>query len=316
MQIKTASNKDVDAIISLLRKSLGESQLPFSKEIWEYKHHNNPSGNSLALLAVSEEELIGVRVLMKWKWQLADKSFFAFRAVDTGTHPNHQRKGVFKLLNQEALKKAISNGDHFIFNTPNKLSLPGNIKMGWEPISKVQVGVKIWSGGFNFRNTTNHQYEHEIQCTDQELIVLCDSWNQKLERSKRLFCPKSIEHLKWRYETNPLQEYQIFSHPNFYLAGYLKKRGRFSELRISECIFLKNNEIEKQIKKKIKEWCYKFNPHIITFSPDFFVTDIFSVKGKFGPILTIRKLNLDEKSFQIVKDINNWSYSLGDLELF
>jgi hypothetical protein len=43
---------------------------------------------------------------------------------------------------------------------------------------------------------------------------------------------------------------------------------------------------------------------------------ILSLFGKFGPKLTFKSLTKDTFFVNKALDINNWKYSLGDLELF
>ena len=98
MIIRQAKQEDIDSIVVLLQASLGESLLKKSAEIWNFKHVANPFGESTVLLAEENNELIGVRAFMTWRWQMGNQIWNAFRAVDTATHPNYQGKGIFKKL--------------------------------------------------------------------------------------------------------------------------------------------------------------------------------------------------------------------------
>ena len=49
----------------------------------------------------------------------------AVRAVDTATHPDFQRRGIFRNLTTTALDELAASGVDFIFNTPNDKSRPG-----------------------------------------------------------------------------------------------------------------------------------------------------------------------------------------------
>ena len=96
MDIRAAQPQDTPAIIEILKKSLGESLIPITENLWSWKHEQNPFGKSFVLLALENAELIGVRAFMRWRWQWNGKEFEAIRAVDTATHPDHQGKGIFK----------------------------------------------------------------------------------------------------------------------------------------------------------------------------------------------------------------------------
>src|SRR5688572_1153461 len=107
MEIRIATARDIDAIVQLLKESLGESLLPKSTEYWQWKHVNNPFGASPVLLAVEGDKIIGVRAFMCWKWRQGDNIINAVRAVDTATHSDHQGKGVFSKLTLKLLERCL-----------------------------------------------------------------------------------------------------------------------------------------------------------------------------------------------------------------
>src|SRR5690242_18990664 len=119
MQIRRASSGDIPKIIDVLKLSLGESLLKKSVDIWQFKHKENPFGESYVLAAEETDQLIGVRAFMSWKWQKGNKSWQAYRAVDTATHPEHQGRGIFKTLTLQALHGVGALTPCFVFNTPN-----------------------------------------------------------------------------------------------------------------------------------------------------------------------------------------------------
>jgi len=120
--------------------------------------------------------------------------------------------------------------------------------------------------------------------------------------------------LRWRYEKNPLQSYEVIAGKGYYLAAYIKKRGRFKEFRIAEYIYDQNILNKKELKKIIKKIISKFNCHLISFSPN--LLDLNAKKGNLGPMLTFNALNLSDDDHEFYLKISNWNNSLGDLELF
>ncbi len=316
MLIRESIPEDIPKIISVLKASLGEADLPLSVEIWNYKHVINPFGESIVLLAEENGNIAGVRAFMRWKWQRGEEMYSAFRAVDTATHPDFQGKGVFKKLTLRAVEMGIEDKDDFIFNTPNDKSRPGYLKMGWEVVGKLEVGLQpAWNSFYKINQSTSG-YHISRNASVQQIDKLCSEWNMKLLQNNKIFTPKSSEYLAWRYENNPLQEYEIYAAPNLYMAGYVKKRKNIKELRISECIFSQTKIIDKPIHRIINKWSSKFGVQVISYSPELFPSQVFSIKGNFGPILTTKNLNLQEDDLSIHGKIGNWNYSIGDLELF
>lgn len=315
MTIREANDQDIPDILKVLKASLGESSSKKTEAVWRYKHIDNPFGRSLVLVAVEEDKIIGVRAFMRWKWQKGNEVFSAFRAVDTATHPEHQGKGIFKKLTLKALEVAKSNGDHFVFNTPNEQSKPGYLKMGWEEVAKLKVGIKPVNP-FHWKKTATHtELPLEIQCSEESIEFLTKELNLELARSCNFFTPKSRKYLTWRYENNPMQEYIINATDKFYLAGYVKQHSKFTELRIVEKIINSPGD-SKLVNSSIKRWAKEFGVQIISFAPNNRFKSGSGVSGKFGPVLTVRDINLLEKNRKDILILDNWTYSLGDLELF
>ena len=316
MIIRQAESKDIPEIVQVLKLSLGEMDLPLSQDIWNYKHIKNPFGESLVLIGLEDGIIVGVRAFMCWRWNKHDLRYNAFRAVDTATHPKYQGRGVFKKLTLAAIDLARTNGDHFIFNTPNDQSRPGYLKMGWKPLNKLKVALKPALISFWKIYGFSTSYTSHINSTDAQLNNLCYSWNKSLGSKTTIFTPKSLEYLKWRYLENPLQKYEIFADDSIFMSGYIKKRKGIRELRISECIFLENSDSNLIIAKVIRKWSLKFGAQIISYSPEFLSLNFTVINANIGPILTFKDLNLENRENSLFKEISNWSYSLGDLELF
>lgn len=314
MQIREATSSDIPEIIRVLRASIGEAKLPKTEEIWKYKHFDNPFGTSLVLLAVDSGRIIGVRAFMKWEWNLNGTRFSALRAVDTGILPEHQGKGIFKTLNSVGLDRAKGRGDHFIFNTPNSKSLPANLKMGWNKIDKLKIVFIL--GNFRNRNfkKENFQYKKSKNLTALDLQELLYTYNNLQSQRRKIFTPKSPAYLQWRYEQNPLQEYQISADRDFYLAAYLKPHKHFTELRITEHIHHNKIGLDK-INTAILEMNKIFGAELISYTSGLNLSS-FQFSSKLGPVMVYRNLNLDAGSQKKISNLINWSYTLGDLELF
>jgi predicted N-acetyltransferase YhbS len=312
MQIREATELDIPEILEVLKASLGETSSKKTESVWRYKHLDNPFGKSLVLVAVENDTIIGVRALMMWRWQRGKQMFSALRAVDTATHPDHQGKGIFKKLTLEALEVGRERGDHFVFNTPNSQSKPGYLKMGWKKVDKLKVKI-IPSNPFHFLKIMKlRQYGVNINCNSEQLSLLISKYNKLKAREAKLFTLKSLEYLSWRYENNPLQGYEVKADKDFYLAGYIKEHKYFKELRITEHIYSDNLGFRK-INRAVKDFSKKFGAHIITSTE----TNIhIGFCGNFGPDLTLRDVNLNPNLKQEFLQLNSWSYTLGDLELF
>ena len=315
MEIKEADFSDIPQIVTLLKASLGD-ELPVSEKIWKYKHIDNPFGKSIVLLAEENGRLAGVRAFMRWKWQKGDNTYSCLRAVDTATHPDFRGRGIFKKLTLKAVEMAKSQGDNFVFNTPNDQSRPGYLKMGWEPTGEITVGLKPAFHSFWKIWKKDENYGSSGKVNPSMIDALLEEWNHHLIGRNELFTPKSAEYLHWRYEVNPLQEYEIHVEKSLFIAGCVRKKKGLKELRIVELISEQENPGHSKIERIIKKWCNKFGIQVISYSPKLFKFKKPVFAGPFGPILTVRELNLSPQERELPFKLTNWSYALGDLELF
>ena len=316
MIIRAANTDDKQAIVTLLKESLGETSSPKTMDYWDWKHINNPFGVSPVLLAAENGELIGARAFMRWHWQRGEEIFSALRAVDTATHPNHQGRGIFKRLTLQLLEECKANNDHFIFNTPNSQSLPGYLKMNWVAAGKIPVALRVAPGGWlPFKGKPIATPTWDAAIAEQ----LCDAWNAKHIASGNYFTPKSAAYLYWRYVINPVLKYDWICDSKFFAACYLRKRNRFNELRVSELLVNAGDKsAQKKAAKTIEQMAKHHKAHIISFGTDSVpvLGNWLTKVGSYGPLLTLRQLAIEEREWQQLSDLNNWSVVVGDLELF
>lgn len=317
MVIRKSTLEDIPAIVALLKRSLGEQSSPKTIDYWNWKHVNNPFGASPVLVAEENGQLIGVRAMLQWQWQIGELNFSTLRAVDTATDPLHQGKGIFSLLTKQMIQDALESGKKFIFNTPNEKSKPGYIKMGWMEAGKLPVGLALYFPTI-FSNTTYALGESKVYDI-QKLEVLCSKWNDTMALSGKVFTPKSPEYLHWRYTENPIIKYQVICTENIYMAFYIKNRKLCKELRISELLYTgKIKEVKKIIKKLLQQQVNIHKTYFVSFSPlnTPLIKQMFKFSGEYGPIFTLRSVNVSNPEKEFISNLDNWNYFLGDLELF
>lgn len=133
---------DRDAIIELLRVSLGRELDARYEALFAWKHEENAFGPSPAWVACDGELLVGFRALMRWEFRDGARIVRAVRAVDTATHPDYQGLGIFTRLTLRAIDELAAEGVEFVFNTPNDQSRPGYLKMGWQVVGQLPTLVR------------------------------------------------------------------------------------------------------------------------------------------------------------------------------
>ena len=332
MQIRKAVPTDKTAIIELLKKSLGESTIPKSESLWSWKHEQNPFGPSYVMVAEENNAVIGIRAFMQWNWQWNGKIYKAIRAVDTATHPDHQGKGIFKKLTLEQAEKCKQQGVDFIFNTPNLQSKPGYLKMGWVEQGRMPLKFKVirpLSLTFSmFFNKKKYQDYNGDPSPDQAWAMKDFDFLGKAGQNTQLITTQiSSAYISWRYANNPLFRYNFFTDKkNYVLISRVKKQSFKSELRLVDFFLLNPSASKKTVRVNVREQILEFckmqaidiisfsGPQFNTYRPFFNWMGIIPVKA-LGPIVTLKDLNMNGE-FSSLLEVNNWGYSLGDLELF
>lgn len=305
MELRPAEEKDIPSIVSLLKLSLGESLMPKSEMFWRWKHIENPFGPSPVLLAWEGEQLIGVRAFMRWEWSVGDKVYKSVRAVDTATHPQYHGRGIFKNLTMKLVDQCRIDGVDFIFNTPNKISKPGYLKMGWESNGKLPVKMKLhWLKSWHKSPTLSSDWSDILKYSGWQVHALNDT------SLKTRITP---EYLFWRYRDNPNVTYQVLINNEekpFVLIYRKKKLKLFVELRITDLLCEPGHE-------SVAIRCLQTTAptSIVTISgcnSDLKLGGFITMNA--GPEVTVRNLNLPDSKETLT--FGRWAPSLGDLELF
>lgn len=213
--------KDVQEVVALLQKSMNGSHTVKS---FLWKHYENPFGKSYGLLAYNQDEIVGVRMFMAWEFRKGQKIIKAIRPVDTATHPDFRRKGIFKNLTLKGLENCKGNYD-LVFNTPNENSLAGYLKMGWKKYPKELRFVLAFVSPFN-RSKNIQQFS------------VSKLKNRKLELEFLFFATNTTsQHLQWRYSSNDYEAVSLeFGSGTLFLVFKIKKIRGIKVIVVTEFI--------------------------------------------------------------------------------
>ena len=310
MNIRKAEPADLPAIIALLQRSMVGSTTPKSEKYWRWKHQDNPFGPSPVLLAEADGQLVGVRAFMRWSWNDNGYSRKALRAVDTATDPDYRGQGIFKTLTLRLVEDCQREGDDFIFNTPNEKSAPGYLKMGWEKMGKIPVNLRIINP-FNLavnvaRRRPGIAPPPAIRRGTADLAVL-NSLNFK---QQGWYTALTADFLQWRYATCPVVDYSAFGlTERFLIVYYFKDQQWGREMRIVEKVVASGQA--SACNQHIARLARESGAVLISQAPAAGGAHWLSATLSVGPLLTFRPLN-----FANPPAVDEWHFSLGDLELF
>lgn len=139
LTVRRAQPEDKGELLGLVAESFGEDASVWNESYWCWKHELNPFGPSYALVAEAGGRPVGLRMFLRWRLESGATSVEAVRAVDTVTHPDFRRRGIFSRLTREALRLAGEDGVRLVFNTPNPRSRAGYLQMGWQDVGRVPL---------------------------------------------------------------------------------------------------------------------------------------------------------------------------------
>lgn len=240
----------VPQLLPLLQETLGNSgAVRKSAAFWHWKHEANPFGSSYGLVAWDDKtaKAAGLRVLMQWHFRAPNgNDYRAVRAVDTATHPDYQRLGIFSGLTRQAIAELTTDGVDCIFNTPNSKSLPGYLKMGWQIAARWPLYIRplrplrmAWRRLIRATPTAASEFHsffgpailpwadfaHQYGDAIPPLLTAWESDRPTVG----LRTVRSLDYLNWRYGGHPHIRYGVFPmlNPHGTLQGFAILRPNY-----------------------------------------------------------------------------------------
>jgi GNAT superfamily N-acetyltransferase len=309
--IRLYRDEDLDDVLDLLRLSLGESSLlRRTRELFSWKHVDNPFGRSIMLVACAGGKPVGFRALMRWELVGSDgETVKCVRPVDTATHPDHQRQGIFRRLTLEALDIASSEGVELVFNTPNRHSAAGYAAMGWVEVGAVDVLIRPTLNMLR-RSRRDGHLPHpsdliEDPQTTKDLVSTRRPAMGLTTRRDRPYLDWRFAHPTARYAVVGTGDGQAVLRPNL-------RRGR-RELVISDIFGAQPGVAARAARRKSR--------------PDYLVASFQRrtpersalIRGGLVPVPGLRALTLYARPLvdlpYDVTSLNAWDLALSDLEL-
>ncbi len=197
--------RDVLPVLDLLRAALGEPPLlRRTPELFGWKHFDNPFGRSLAVIAEIDDRIVGLRAFMRWDLITpGGGTLRCVRAVDTATHPDYQRRGIFRRLTEETLELAVAQDIDLVFNTPNEKSGAGYLSMGWTEIGQIGVMARPSPRLATDRRPAGSAEPDQFLADPEPAIPL--TVNDRSPRGLRT--PRNEAYLRWRFGSHPTARY-------------------------------------------------------------------------------------------------------------
>jgi GNAT superfamily N-acetyltransferase len=249
--VRPATRADDEAVLALLRLTLGKKPDDPYERFFDWKHRHNAFGPSPAWLAEADGQVVGYRTFLRWEFeQPGGRALRAVRAVDTATHPSYQGRGIFQRLTLQALEELAGDGVDLVFNTPNDQSRPGYLKMGWTVVERLPVAVRPTgpAGLVRMAGTARSRAAADLwSAQDSPGVPALDALAERqvddlvagLPRPAALATPRTMTYLRWRYGLADLG-YRAFwagrDPAEGMVLGRVRRRGAASELAVCEVL--------------------------------------------------------------------------------
>lgn len=120
--VREAVHEDLEEIRRLFSVVWGYNR-PLDFDQWRY--FNGPEGPCPALLALDGRKVIGFYTGLPTRMRLGPEVISGIQSMDTLTHPDYQRQGIFITLAEACYALAKGRGFEMIYGFPNANSYPG-----------------------------------------------------------------------------------------------------------------------------------------------------------------------------------------------
>ena len=202
---------------------------------WKWLFHDNPAGEGHIWLADHKGRIIGQYAIIPMRIYIHNEPVYAMQSLDTMTHPDYRKKGIFITLARIAYEYAEPRGFDLVYGFPNNVSLQGflkhldffvldNLKTMTRPINSMDLlSLKMKNRiitnviGTLTQSIFNRLYPMKLK-HDKDIRVEkasrfpkdVDNLLNQLGPKFKNFIIRDWQYLNWRYVRNPSHSYHIF----------------------------------------------------------------------------------------------------------
>lgn len=309
------SDGDGADVQRIMRDALQWEDSEKFENFFRWKHRENPFGQSPAWVAEADGKVVGFRTFMRWRFVTPNGEVDAVRAVDTATDPNYRGLGVFRTLTLHALDELAKQKVGFVFNTPNAQSLPGYLKMGWQPVGRLPISVMLPNAVGARRmlaaRAPAQLWSERTSVGELPGDVFADASLMEyllgLHRSVGLATKRDAAFLAWRYGLEQMC-YRVIINPRDASGGALvfrlRRRGAAIEAAICDA-FVPSRSAGRSLTRRLLGLTRAH--YAISLGSDRFGIPL----PRQGPLLTYRPIVSSDS-----QGLSEWVLTLGDVELF
>lgn len=262
-------------------------------DYFDWWYLDNPNGKSIGLVAYDGEKVVGhfavSPITINIKGTISKQLISLAAMVDA----DYQGMGIFKKLGNELFGHLIDNTDYnFIIAFPNDNSL------------------RVHLDTLNYRliRDYNFVFFNKFDGENSNHYRILDCYDVMETAHDKIHLYRSMEFLKWRYSN--AKKYKVIKDDkgNEFVVSKFKNKVD---------ILLWNGDININDFKKFVQYLYRsFNVGDVSTWNTF---DVFNELGHLderGYHFCIRFLKNEMQEEEMLRDKKNWTFMMGDCELF
>jgi len=221
MKIREMTSDDFDIFRTLYRDVKGSNR-PYDFDRWRLLE--TPFGICPTAVAVDNGKLAGFYTIWPVKIRLGDETVLGAQSMDTMTHPNYRRQGLFTKLALFCYEMAMSKGYEILYGFPNSSSYPGFIRrLNWDHTGDITHWIRPIKPSFHPKvpriigpvadlamtlipKGIQGHYSLSIgKPSDNQLKPLLESWCTEKDICSIV---RTVSWIKWRYSLKSQKNYQ------------------------------------------------------------------------------------------------------------
>lgn len=320
-----------------------------SLDHWYWKFRDNPAGSAIIYVAEADGKIVGHYGIVPLRIKVGEEYITGAQSMDTMTHPDYRRQGIFVKLANETYRAAEESGIYVTYGFPSKASYPvyvrelGRVDLGLvprmvklldlDPILKkhtrntilfkasrifVNLALKMMFKAKRIPNQTGIKLSM-VSSLDERI----DEFWQKASADFRILVVRDKKYLNWRYLNNPDGGYVIYlAESGDSILGFIVLKVVDGEVRIGYIVDIltmcEQTSVDQALVSKAIEHFRREKVNIIyCYILDERYYGILKKSG-FRPrsselVLGVR-INSPGLSETFLSDLKNWHITFGDTD--
>ena len=145
-EVRLYRDEDEQHVIALLQAAFGrwpgDLAAADPTEYFRWKHHGNPRGPSLLVVAECDAGVVGLNAWLPYALAVGDRSLHALRGADIAVLPAFRGRGVAARIIEFGTRH-IPAGTAFTFSNPNAMSRSGALRLGRRQAGRIPPYVRL-----------------------------------------------------------------------------------------------------------------------------------------------------------------------------